>query len=71
MIGDVAAALLRRRADGLAAAAVQRLGARVAQRWASFGAVANDGDTLRLRGARRVRRDAISDADLLWPGERK
>ncbi|WP_353200774.1 hypothetical protein [Sandarakinorhabdus sp.] len=73
MMGDAMAALLRRRMQGLAAAAVARLGARVAQRWAGQGVVSREGDTVRLLGPGlrqrwRGSRDRVPDAELLWPG---
>jgi hypothetical protein len=74
MMGDVLAALLRRRAAMLAAVAVARLGARVAQRWASHGVVNRDGNRVRLlapglQRRRRGSRHALPEADLLWPGD--
>jgi hypothetical protein len=74
MMGEALAALLRRRASLLAAAAVARLGARVAQRWSGQDVVRRDGDRVRLLGPgvrqrRRGSRHALPDADLLWPGD--
>jgi hypothetical protein len=73
MMGDAVAALLRRRMKLLAAAAVARLGARVAQRWAGQVVVSREGDTVRLLGPglrqrRRGSRDRLPEAELLWPG---
>jgi hypothetical protein len=72
MMGDAMAALLRRRMQGLAAAAVVRLGARVAQRWAGQGVVSREGDTVRLLGPGlrqrwRGSRQRLADPALLWP----
>lgn len=73
MMGAALAVLLRRRVDRLAAAAVARLGRQVAQRWERHGVVTHSDDTVRLLGPgvrrrRRGERDALADADLLWPG---
>jgi hypothetical protein len=73
MMGDALAVLLRRRMQALAATAVARLGARVAQRWAGQGEVTRAHDEVRLLGPgvrqrRRGSRNRLADAALLWPG---
>ncbi|WP_353218377.1 hypothetical protein [Sandarakinorhabdus sp.] len=63
---------LRQRGARLAALAVQRMAARLAQQWQDVGEVTADQGRVQLRGrglARRRRgsRTALPDADLLWP----
>ena len=69
MMGDALAVLLRRRMQALAATAVARLGARVAQRWAGQGEVTRAHDEVRLLGpgVRQRRRGSPGQRSLRQP----
>jgi hypothetical protein len=66
---------LQARGRRLAATAAMQLRQRVMQRWARFGGVRSDTDTVRLVGPgldrqRRGTRARLAEPDLLWPGDR-